>query len=197
MMELFRMEAESHTATLSAGLVALEGAPAAPEAIEPLMRAAHSLKGPRGLSVSMPPSESLMQWKTASSRRRKGKLVLQPEHVDILLQGVDLLVQIAQIGEPEVEAWQSEHATAIDALVADLTAVQEGKVPPQAEASPSAAHAVGPEARLVFLLRVTLKSPLLPPCCVGEDETSTNTESARAPVCSCQIATSIKVRSGL
>ena len=45
MMELFRMEAESHTATLSAGLVALEGASAAPEVIEPLMRAAHSLKG--------------------------------------------------------------------------------------------------------------------------------------------------------
>ena len=45
MMELFRMEAESHTAALSAGLVALEGASAAPEMIEPLMRAAHSLKG--------------------------------------------------------------------------------------------------------------------------------------------------------
>ena len=45
MMELFRMEAESHTATLSAGLVALEGAAATPEVIEPLMRAAHSLKG--------------------------------------------------------------------------------------------------------------------------------------------------------
>ena len=45
MMELFRMEAESHTATLSAGLVAIEGTSAAPEVIEPLMRAAHSLKG--------------------------------------------------------------------------------------------------------------------------------------------------------
>ena len=47
---------------------------------------------------------------------QKGKLVLQPEHVDILLRGVDVLVQIAQIGEAEVEAWQSEHAVAIDAL---------------------------------------------------------------------------------
>lgn len=45
MLELFRMEAEGQTATLSAGLVALEGALAAPETIEPLMRAAHSLKG--------------------------------------------------------------------------------------------------------------------------------------------------------
>ena len=45
LMELFRMEAESHTATLSAGLVSLEGTSAAPEVIDPLMRAAHSLKG--------------------------------------------------------------------------------------------------------------------------------------------------------
>ena len=45
LMELFRMEAESHTATLSAGLVSLEGTAAAPEVIDPLMRAAHSLKG--------------------------------------------------------------------------------------------------------------------------------------------------------
>ena len=45
MMELFRMEAEIHTATLSSGLVAIEGALATPTAIEPLMRAAHSLKG--------------------------------------------------------------------------------------------------------------------------------------------------------
>ena len=45
LMELFRMEAESHTAVLSAGLVSLEATAAAPEAIDPLMRAAHSLKG--------------------------------------------------------------------------------------------------------------------------------------------------------
>ena len=45
LMELFRMEAESQIATLSTGLVSLEESSANPEAIEPLMRAAHSLKG--------------------------------------------------------------------------------------------------------------------------------------------------------
>ena len=128
MMELFRMEAESHTATLSAGLVAIEGALAAPEVIEPLMRAAHSLKGAArivGLDAAVRVAHAMEDCFVAA---QKGKLVLQPEHVDILLRGVDLLVQIAQIGEAEVEAWQSEHAVAIDALVAELTAVQEGKV---------------------------------------------------------------------
>ena len=107
MMELFRMEAESHTATLSAGLVALEGTSALPEVIEPLMRAAHSLKGAArivGLDAAVQIAHAMEDCFVAA---QKGKLVLQPEHVDILLQGVDVLIRIAQIGEAEVEAWQS------------------------------------------------------------------------------------------
>ena len=128
MMELFRMEAESHTATLSAGLVALEGTPATPEAIEPLMRAAHSLKGAArivGLDAAVRVAHAMEDGFVAA---QKGKVVLRPKHVDILLRGVDLLTQIAQVGESEIEAWQMENAAAIDALVADLAAVQEDTV---------------------------------------------------------------------
>src|SRR5580693_2693328 len=128
MMELFRMEAESHTATISAGLVALEEALPTPEKIEPLMRAAHSLKGAArivGLDVAVRVAHAMEDCFVAA---QKGKVVLQPEHIDILLRGVDVLVRIAQIGETEVEVWQSEHAVTIDTLVAELIAVQEGKV---------------------------------------------------------------------
>ena len=45
MMELFRVEAESQTATLTAGLLALERDPTAADRLEACMRAAHSLKG--------------------------------------------------------------------------------------------------------------------------------------------------------
>ena len=131
MMELFRMEAESHTATLSAGLVSLEGTSAAPEVIEPLMRAAHSLKGAArivGLDAAVRVAHAMEDCFVAA---KKGKLVLGPDQVDILLQGVDLLVQVAQLGEAEVEAWQSGHEALIDALVADLTAVEEGRTPPR------------------------------------------------------------------
>ena len=90
MMELFRMEAETHTATLSAGLVALEGTSASPEVIDPLMRAAHSLKGAArivGLDAAVRVAHAMEDCFVAA---QKGKLVLQPEHVDILLRGVDL-----------------------------------------------------------------------------------------------------------
>ena len=45
MLDLFREEARSQTATLAQGLLDLEGDPGNPQKIEPLMRAAHSMKG--------------------------------------------------------------------------------------------------------------------------------------------------------
>src|SRR5262249_14531714 len=113
LMELFRMEAEGHTATLSSGLVALEGGSAAPEAIEPLMRAAHSLKGAArivGLDAAVQVAHAM---EDAFVAAQKGQLVLGPEHVDILLRGVDFLVQIAEVGEEELPAWQAGHATEV------------------------------------------------------------------------------------
>src|SRR5262249_51107623 len=128
LMELFRMEAEGHTATLSTGLVALEGGSAAPEAIEPLMRAAPSLKGAArivGLDAAVRAAHAM---EDAFVAAQKGQLVLRPEHVDILLRGVDFLVRIAQLPEDGLPAWQAEQAAEVDALVADLTAVKEGRV---------------------------------------------------------------------
>lgn len=139
------MEAENHTATLTSGLVALEGALATPTAIEPLMRAAHSLKGAArivGLDAAVRVAHAMEDCLVAA---QKGKLILEPSHVDILLQGVDLLVQIAQVDEPEIEEWQSAHASALDTFVATISAIQEGKeLPPSAE-SISPAHLIPSE----------------------------------------------------
>ena len=130
LMELFRMEAESHTTMLSAGLVALEGASAGPDVIEPLMRAAHSLKGAEASSVSRPPYELRTHWKTVGNRTAREARVAA-RTIDILLKGVDLLVRIAHIDEPDIAAWQSAHAAEIDALTAELAAVKEGRAPHQ------------------------------------------------------------------
>ena len=45
MFELFRSEAESHSAALSEGLLAIEANPNDLSRVEQLMRAAHSIKG--------------------------------------------------------------------------------------------------------------------------------------------------------
>ena len=153
LMELFRMEAETHTAVLSAGLVSLEATAAAPEVIDPLMRAAHSLKGAArivGLDAIVRVAHAM---EDCFVRAQKGTLVLRPEHVDVLLRGVDMLAQVAQLDEAEVQIWQTENAAEIDSLVADLKTAREDRLPAQALApvpppavSPVAAPAVTPTA---------------------------------------------------
>jgi two-component system sensor histidine kinase and response regulator WspE len=125
MMELFRMEAESHTATLSAGLVTLEGASASLEVIEPLMRAAHSLKGAARIVGLEPAVKVAHAMEDCFVAVQKGNLALQPAHVDVLLKGVDLLVQIAQLDEKDVDAWQTAHAAVVDRLVVELISIKE------------------------------------------------------------------------
>ena len=76
---------------------------------------------------------------------QKGRLVLGPEHVDILLRGVDFLVAIAQVDESELPAWQADHAGEVDALVAELEAVKEGRVEARSRADATPAPSPQPE----------------------------------------------------
>jgi two-component system, chemotaxis family, sensor histidine kinase and response regulator WspE len=168
MLELFRMEAETQTTTLSVGLVALEGASATPETIEPLMRAAHSLKGAArivGLDAAVRIAHAMEDCFVAA---QKGKLVLQPQHVDVLLRGVDMLVQISQSGEQDIDGWQSSHGAEVEVLVADLTAVKQDQLPaPVAPAAPQPACAKNASA---LPLIVDVKSEPASP--VGEGRAS-------------------------
>jgi two-component system sensor histidine kinase and response regulator WspE len=49
MLDLFRMEVETQGFNFNENLLALETDPGNSRALEALMRAAHSIKGPRGL----------------------------------------------------------------------------------------------------------------------------------------------------
>src|SRR5438128_702505 len=109
MAELFRVEAESQTAILTAGLLELEKAarptthsgpqngPASPQnEFETLMRAAHSLKGAAriiNLQVVVKVAHALEDCFVAA---QQGKLRLDRPHIDILLKGVDLLIQLCK-----------------------------------------------------------------------------------------------------
>ena len=164
LMELFRMEAESHTAVLSAGLVSLEGTAAAPETIDPLMRAAHSLKGAArivGLDAIVRVAHAMEDCFVLA---QKGTLVLRPEHVDILLRGVDMLAHVAELGEAEVQVWQTENAAEIDALVTDLQTAKEDRLPARVVAS-VAAPAVAPVAAPAVLPTAVIneRPPEAPP----------------------------------
>jgi len=108
MLELFRMEAESQTQTLTDGLLALERSNEASNggsAIEPMMRAAHSIKGAAaivGLDVIVQLAHGM---EDAFIAAQHGKLRLTPNRVDVLLAGVDLIVQCSNLKESDLPAW--------------------------------------------------------------------------------------------
>ena len=138
MMDLFRMEADERLAVLSAGLVELEeGASSA--AIEPLMRAAHSLKGAArvvGLDAAVQVAHAMEDVLVAA---QKGTITLPSASIDVLLRGVDFLNAIAQVAETDQEAWRADHADETEALLADLADVEAGKTvePPTPNPNPA------------------------------------------------------------
>jgi two-component system sensor histidine kinase and response regulator WspE len=154
MADLFRVEAESQTAVMVEGLLALERDPRASAQLEALMRAAHSLKGAArivDLGAAVRVAHAMEDCFVAA---QKGALVLGKSSVDLLLKGVDLLTRIAQTPEPGMVRWSGEGRGEIDAFLADLQRVMSGQPPvtavpvgsPQAAASaadlPVAAPAV-------------------------------------------------------
>jgi two-component system sensor histidine kinase and response regulator WspE len=166
MLELFRMEAETHTATLSAGLLALEGATAPPHVIEPLMRAAHSLKGAArivGLDSAVKVAHAMEDSFVAA---QKGTLPLTTRHVDVLLRGVDFLVGVAQLAESDLESWQNEHASEVEGLVADLTDLLHPEAAPRVEVGLPLTRepvASSPEAAAAIALDTALEIDPEPP----------------------------------
>ncbi len=132
--ELFRTEAESQAAILNDGILALEQSGSAPAAIEPLMRAAHSLKGAARI-VGMTAAERLAHaLEEVFVAAQKGTRVLDSSHVDVLLASVDLLGEVSRIAEGGVEAWLSEHGGRLETQIVTLLAIESGTwVAPQAK----------------------------------------------------------------
>lgn len=153
MLELFRLEAESQTAILSAGVLAIEELERSPATIESMMRAAHSLKGAAriiGLDPAVRVAHAMEDCFVAAG---KGTFHVRPEHADVLLAGIDFLSTIARAQDalsPE-SLWAvnaeklvlaladlMQAAPVLPAQVARIPTTAETQVPPSQEADPSA-----------------------------------------------------------
>ena len=139
LLELFSLEADAQTQVLSAGLLALERNPTQADQLEACMRAAHSLKGAArivgvdaGVSVSHVMEDCLVS-------AQEGRLYLQPEHIDALLQGTDLLMRIAtpgnDIGPADIEAYVALMERLLDP--SQLSAKVAPSAPPPPESAPA------------------------------------------------------------
>ncbi|MGH7245220.1 MAG: hybrid sensor histidine kinase/response regulator [Phycisphaerales bacterium] len=160
LLELFKLEAEAHCAALTEGLLALEKSPGDTSAVEPLMRAAHSIKGAArivGLDVVVTLAHVMEE---CFLNAKSGREALNAGRVDQLLRGVDVLAELRAISESELAPWTATNAGRIDALVAELkapvaaasaAAPATAPLPPVAPAAPQTVAAPGasPEASKV------------------------------------------------
>jgi two-component system sensor histidine kinase and response regulator WspE len=141
LLDLFREEVRSNVRTLNEGLVGIEQIPDDTRLVEPLMRAAHSIKGAArvvAIDAGVRLAHSMEDLLVAA---QKSQLKLTSGHVDLLLRGVDLLDQIGTAAGPSLGVWLAGHSKTVDALVRDLDQTAAGQpvnaAPASADTRPS------------------------------------------------------------
>jgi two-component system sensor histidine kinase and response regulator WspE len=126
LFELFREEVRAHTGTLSAGLLDLEADPTDPARIEPLMRAAHSIKGACRIANLDSGVRLAHVMEDALVAAQDGKVRLTPTDVDYLLKGTDLLATLVDLGPGGATAWDAANAPIVEQLEPIFTAMAKG-----------------------------------------------------------------------
>ena len=139
--ELFRQECRTLAATLSDGLVALEADPTNPRKIEPLMRAAHSIKGAARIVNCEPAVELAHLLEELLVASQKGARRLESTDFDPMLAACDLLAELA---EADPVAWANANAERVAKSVAALAARLSGAPAPLAPTPAPIAPAVPP-----------------------------------------------------
>lgn len=137
MLDLFRIEVENYTKLLETGLVEVEQDQTSAK-IEPLMRAAHSIKGAArmvGLNLVVTLAHAM---EDVLSSAQHGKLSLDADHIDTLLRGNDLFIQLTKIDIPAIPQWLETQSEKIAILSQAMLAILEGgrTPPPQAAKKP-------------------------------------------------------------
>nr|WP_290224498.1 hybrid sensor histidine kinase/response regulator [Trichocoleus desertorum] len=137
MLELFRMEVEAQATVLNHGLLELETNPGMPETLESLMRAAHSIKGAAriiDLEVGVKLAHVMEDCFTSA---QMGVVTLAAAQIDVLLQGVDLLLRLSCVPETQLQAWLAEQADGIEALLSAIATLLDPQPQPLANELPA------------------------------------------------------------
>jgi len=135
LLGLFREELSAHSAILTDGLLAMErnGGRLSSQSTEPLMRAAHSLKGAARVVDLGELSRVAHRMEDVFVAMGEGRLSVSPDLVDQLLGALDWMVSIGDLPDAEVDTWITAHSGEADEwesrLAVWLSAVSPTEVP--------------------------------------------------------------------
>ncbi len=126
LLELFREEVRGQVNVLNQGLVELERS-SDPSQVEPLMRAAHSIKGAARL-IGIDPAVKLAHvMEDCLVAVQQGTLRLSSAGIDYLLAGSDWLAQFGESAGGGFSEWFVPHQSTISQLIQDLERVLLGE----------------------------------------------------------------------
>ncbi len=135
MLDLFKQEAETHSRALGEGLLELEKDPKSPTLIEPLMRAAHSVKGAARIVGLSPVVELAHAMEDGFVAAQKGEFLITAGHIDLFLMVNDLFIELAEVPEDGYEKWLNDKAGEFQSLA---KTVRDGQsVAPEPDATPA------------------------------------------------------------
>lgn len=126
LLDLYRGEAETQLAGLGQGIVELEGDLTNPKKIEPVMRAAHSLKGAAriiGLDLVVQLSHTMEDALVAA---QQGRLALDAGCIDALLSAGDWIGQFSKLPQEQLAAPPPEQIAGQAQCLADIQAALSG-----------------------------------------------------------------------
>lgn len=144
MFDLFKTEVENNAKILNDGLLGLEEKGGTGEVCEPLMRAAHSIKGAArviGVDVAVELAHKMEDCFVAA---QKGQRTLNGDDIDVLLSGVDVLVRISQGTEEDAGTWKEKNLSEFEKLMQSLGDVHAGTLKKSSAAPTQAPHAAPP-----------------------------------------------------
>ncbi|MDQ1265090.1 MAG: two-component system, chemotaxis family, sensor histidine kinase and response regulator WspE, partial [Bacteroidota bacterium] len=126
MLDLFNIEVENHTKALETGLVEIEDNQTS-EKIEPLMRAAHSIKGAARIIGLDPAVRLAHSMEDVLSTAQKGKLTLYSESIDVLFRSNDIIKALPSIPATGISDWLNKNTEEIDDLCTKLSKILKGE----------------------------------------------------------------------
>ena len=137
MLDLFRTETQNNVAILNDGLLALGENPDAPDRLEILMRAAHSIRGAARMMGFDDAANVAHAMENCFAASRKGEICFVADHIDVLLRGIDLLNQIADAAGKEKSESVHGHQKDIEPLVEAIRGILSPEISiPQESATP-------------------------------------------------------------
>lgn len=127
-IELYRVELSSQGKILTDGFLLLERGEYNRSTLESMLRAAHSLKGAAavvGLDTGAKIAHSMENLLEATT---SGGATITPDHVDILLEGLDLLTELSLLGAVEEQGlWLGERQEQVTRLLDRLDRPHQGE----------------------------------------------------------------------